>query len=165
MVRARQIIESATPELRRDNPRGEWLADEIATCNAAGRGRYGEPRRFGNITAWFTGNVVLPVRLVAGVRGLMGEHTFTRQHSYDWLYNYMSKHGKLPTDGAPFIMVAHDGSAWMNEGNHRVKVAKALGWDSIPIELRYYSGGELVDGPWSPDKVLAAAATVRPDVV
>jgi len=38
--------------------------------------------------------------------------------------------------------VAHDGSAWVNEGNHRIMAAAELGWETLPVEIRYFDGGE-----------------------
>jgi hypothetical protein len=51
----------------------------------------------------------------------------------------------------PFIMVDQDGEAWVNEGNHRIRVALAKGAPYIAVEIRWYNGGERVDGPFSPE--------------
>ena len=56
---------------------------------------------------------------------------------------------------APFIMVMHDGQAWVNEGNHRIMVAAKLGWEYIPIELKYYVGGEDEATTFHPSKIKA----------
>lgn len=51
---------------------------------------------------------------------------------------------------APFIVVDQDGVPWVNEGNHRIMVANEMGADAIEVEIRWYNGGENVDGPFSP---------------
>jgi hypothetical protein len=71
----------------------------------------------------------------------------------------MKDTGKLPLrqngqEYAPFVMVAYNGEAWVNEGNHRIMAAAALGWDELPVELKYFDGGERVkSGPLYPDKI------------
>lgn len=74
------------------------------------------------------------------------------------IMNIMKDTGKLPTvngeEYAPFINVAYDGSAWASEGNHRIMAAAALGWNTLPVELVYYDGGERVkSGPLYPGKI------------
>lgn len=51
----------------------------------------------------------------------------------------------------PFIMVDQDGEAWVNEGNHRIRVALEKGAPYLAVEIRWYNGGERVDGPFSPE--------------
>ena len=54
----------------------------------------------------------------------------------------------------PFINVAYNGEAWVNEGNHRIMAAAALGWDTLPVELRYFDGGERIEhGAMYPAKI------------
>jgi len=57
------------------------------------------------------------------------------------------------TDYAPFITVDQKGRPFMSEGNHRVMAASELGWDWLPVEIRYFNGSESVDGPLSPKKI------------
>jgi hypothetical protein len=74
----------------------------------------------------------------------------------------MEETGKLPLSDpddpasgeyAPFITVGYDGVPWVSEGNHRIMAAKALGWKTLPVELRYFDGGERTEGLLSPEKV------------
>lgn len=51
--------------------------------------------------------------------------------------------------------MAYDGSAWASEGNHRIMAAAQLGWEFMPVEVRYFDGGELVDGLLNPSAVIA----------
>jgi hypothetical protein len=51
-------------------------------------------------------------------------------------------------------MVAYNGEAWVNEGNHRIMAAYRLNWPDMPIEIRYFDGGERIkDGPMYPGKI------------
>jgi hypothetical protein len=51
-------------------------------------------------------------------------------------------------------MVAYNGEAWVNEGNHRIMAAYRLNWQTLPIELRYFDGGERVkSGDMYPEKI------------
>jgi hypothetical protein len=73
----------------------------------------------------------------------------------------MGKTGKLPSmrsypdeEHLPFIMVAYNGEAWVNEGNHRIMAAHKLNWQTMPIEIRYFDGGERVkNSPMYPEKI------------
>jgi hypothetical protein len=152
------IIESAS--LSTDNPGGHWLQGQQEDCIEAGNDQFGGPKRFGAVTGSFNKAVYLPVDVVARVPGRRGEQSRVRHDDLAWLTDYMKTNGHLPlTDSgkeyAPFIQVAYDGNPWVNEGNHRIMAAKALGWKWIPIELRYFAGGEEADGPLHPDKVIA----------
>jgi hypothetical protein len=146
-------------KLYRDNPGGEWLQNKREDNVAAGRNEWGVPKRFGPVTASWNRRVLLPVDIVAQVPGQRGEQGRRRQDSFDDLVGIMGPSGKLPLFGdnqkqyAPFIMVDQDGKPWTNEGNHRIMVAKHLGWKYIPIELRYFTGGEGEHGKLHPDAV------------
>ena len=84
-----------------------------------------------------------------------------RKDSLDWLTKNMGKTGKLPTykvgenvlEDVPFITVDQYGRPFVNEGNHRIMAAKKLGWDYLPVEIKYFNGGELEDGPLNPQRL------------
>lgn len=154
-------VKDNTLKLSTDNPGGSWLENKRKASIEDGVNEFGTPK-FGSVTGYWNRKVLLPVSVISKFKGMRGEHTarYTRQDSLDWLTKDMSEKNHLPFMGsdtnrqyAPFIMVYQDGTPYFNEGNHRVKVAVKLGWKYIPIELRYFNGGELEDGPLSPDKV------------
>lgn len=146
-------------KLRIDNPGGEWLKGKREDLKDAKPNQFGNPSRLGSVTGSWTRHVLLPVDLVASLPGLNNEHVRVRKDDFDSLHDVMSKTSKLPlirdTDKqyAPFIVVDMNGKAWVSEGNHRIMVAKKLRWKYIPIELRYFTGGEGESGKLTPDIV------------
>jgi hypothetical protein len=90
---------------------------------------------------------------------MRGEQRNVREKDLEAIMKIMKDTGKLPLkrngeEYAPFVMVAYNGEAWVNEGNHRIMAAAALGWDELPVELKYFDGGERVEsGPLYPDKI------------
>jgi hypothetical protein len=144
-----EIITEST--LRTDVPNTDWLQDKQEYAQRRGLDRWGVPY-MGSTTAWFTGTVQVPVSILKHIPGMRQEQQNVRADDLAWLTDHMKKTGKLPLVGepgseheyAPFVMVAHDGSAWVNEGNHRIMAAAALGWKSLPVEVKYFDGGEQV---------------------
>lgn len=158
-MRIRDIISEAT--LKTDVPNTDWLAGKQEYAQRRGRDRWGVPY-MGSTTAWFTGTVQVPVSVLKQLPGMRQEQQNVRKDDLAWLTAHMKKTGKLPLVGepgseheyAPFVMVAHDGSAWVNEGNHRIMAAAALGWKTLPVEVKYFDGGERVEsGPMYPGKL------------
>lgn len=159
-MRAKEfIVEYAT--LHTDNPGGMWLQGEQEMSRKSGTTEFGCPSRFGSVTASFSEPVLVPVELAAAVPGMRGEQSNVRQQDLDFLSKLMKKTGRLP-DGVtkgkeycPFIMIDSTGHPWVSEGNHRIMAAKKLGWKYLPIEVRYFAGGEENKGPWDPAHLLS----------
>jgi hypothetical protein len=80
---------------------------------------------------------------------------------YDALAEDVSRRGFLPDqDGnAVVVGVNHLGQAYLLEGNTRVAVARDFGVPSVRAEVRWFNGGELADGPFSPSVVERLAAS------
>jgi len=147
------------PKLRIDNPGGDWLQGKIDYAKEKGPNKFGMPY-MSTVTGTFNGYVQIPVSILKNIPGARGEQQYVRQDSLDWLTNYMKTNNKLPpmsddndSEYAPFIMVGYDGTPWVNEGNHRIMAAAKLGWKSLPVEIRYFDGGEAALGPLNPDKL------------
>jgi hypothetical protein len=156
------------PRLRTDNPGGDWLRTQQRDAEAAGTNTHGAPKRFGAVTGYFSDKVLIPLRRLQYVKGIMGEQRSVRTDDLNWLKDHMGKTGRLPSvreestdEYAPFIQIDHNGMPWVNEGNHRIMAALELGWKHMPVEVKYYAGGELADGPWHPDKLLARDKELR----
>jgi GNAT superfamily N-acetyltransferase len=55
---------------------------------------------------------------------------------------------------APFVNVAWNGEAWVNDGNHRIMAAAALGWKDLPVQISYFDGGERIkSGAMYPERI------------
>lgn len=165
-----ELFEDADPRLntvsedavlKTDVPNQEWLDHQREYAQRKGRGKHGAPY-MGSVTGYVRGRVEVPVEILAKLPGMSGEQQNVRKSSLEWLMRYMKTKGHLPTYGdpgsereyEPFINVAYNGEAWVNEGNHRIMAAAALGWKTLPIEIRYFDGGERVkSGPMYPGKI------------
>jgi len=144
--------------LRRDNPGGDWLKNNVLNTLAKGTNKFGAPNSMGTQTGSLVGDYRVPVSILESIKGLRGEQANVRNDSLEWLANHMKETGKLPMIDAgkeykPFIQVGSDGIPWVNEGNHRIMAAKKLGWETLPAEIRYYNGGESIPGVLHPDIV------------
>jgi len=144
-----------------DVPNEEWLQDKIDYAQSKGRNSYGVPY-MGSTTAGVVGTPPrVRVMRLASLPGMRNEQTNVRRDDLKWLMDYMERTGKLPPMGSnpdqeylPYIMVAYNGEAWVNEGNHRIMAAYRLNWQDMPIEIRYFDGGERIkDGPMAPGKI------------
>jgi 8-oxo-dGTP pyrophosphatase MutT (NUDIX family) len=149
---------SAAPKLRRDNPGGEWLARKKQISIDDGRDQWGGYSRLGVVTGYYSGTVMVPVPLLAKVPGCRGEQSNPRLNALEGIKQVFQETGRLPQghggeDYAPFIMVDQDGKPWVNEGNHRIMAAKELGIEYLPVEVRYFNGGEEVEGEFSPSHI------------
>jgi hypothetical protein len=144
-----------------DVPNEDWLQEKIDYAKSKGRNSYGVPY-MGSTTAGVVGTPPrVRVMRLASLPGMRNEQMNVRKSDLKWLMDYMEKTGKLPPMGnspdheyLPYIMVAYNGEAWVNEGNHRIMAAYRLNWQDMPIEIRYFDGGERVTtGPMYPGKI------------
>jgi hypothetical protein len=157
--------------LRRDHgPHDRYLPEKIRSVKREGyttthRGTK-IPRTFGSDTGSFNRPVLFPLTLLKNVPGLAGEETFDREESLRYLIPFMTQHNHLPTyknwkgeqeQTFPMIQAWLNGKWYINEGNHRIKVARMLGWKYIPLEIRWYTGGDIKAHPegFTPEQVIA----------
>lgn len=158
------------PKIIRDNPGGDWLKQKRKYAEAQGTKPSGAFKYPGELTASYDNTVYLPVSVLERIPGENMEQYNVRQHSLDWLTKEMSEKKRLPTyeaggkeyDNAPFITVDSKGRPFVTEGNHRIMVAKQLGWQYLPVEIRYFNGGELEDGPFSPKNLEQFTKQAKP---
>lgn len=147
------------PRLHVDNPGGEWLQYEKEYAASRGvREDSGAPKLFGALTATYKeAPIYLPVEMLKRFRGINDEQNNVRKRSLDYLVEEMGKTGKLPPRdnfaSVPFINVDQNGVPYVNEGNHRIMAAAKLGWEWLPVNVAYYSGGEQANGPLRPDRI------------
>jgi phage gp37-like protein len=144
-----------------DVPNEDWLQEKIDYAKSKGRNSYGVPY-MGSTTASVRGTPPrVRVMRLASLPGMRNEQTNIRKNDLKWLMDYMEKTGKLPPMSSspdheylPYIAVAYNGEAWVNEGNHRIMAAYRLNWQDMPIEIRYFDGGERIKtGPMAPEKI------------
>jgi hypothetical protein len=150
-------------KLHLDNPGGAWLKNEREYHATAGKRASSAPRVFGTVTAVWSRHALLPVKVLAKVPGVEGEQQRIRINDLEGLKAHMRSSKKLPLYGqtsnndgrqhCPFIMVDLNGTPWVGEGNHRIMAAASLGWEYLPIEVRYFDGGESESGSLSPADV------------
>jgi len=155
-MRAQEFIFETT--IKSDIPNLDWLKNKRAYAIEKGRDRWGAPY-FGTATGRVKGNVIVPVETLKHLKGMRREQENVRKNDLAAIMKIMKDTGRLPLtksgeEYVPFITVAYNGEAWVNEGNHRIMAADRLGWDSLPIELTYFDGGEWIeDGPLYPPKL------------
>lgn len=152
--RASVAEESAPKEkdiLRYDNPGGEWLKKKQQYAEED----YAKSKISGPITA-SSETISLPVDKIKDIPGSLGEVRKAGERQYYDLRKKVESEG-FKNNSPILIGVNHRGDPYIIEGNTRVAVAKDLGIKNIPAEVRYYSGGELENGSFSP-KILNSIA-------
>jgi hypothetical protein len=154
-MRFKEIIAET---LKTDVPNDRWLQGKIDYAKEKGRNRFGVPY-MGSTTAYATENVRVPLAILKDLPGMRGEQQNVRKDDLQAIIKVMKDTNKLPTldngkEYAPFINVAYNGEAWVNEGNHRIMAAVALGWKDMPVQISYFDGGERIEsGPMYPAKI------------
>jgi hypothetical protein len=143
-------------------PNEDWLQEKIDYARSRGRNSYGVPH-FGSTTASVRGTPFKArVMRLASLPGAQNEENNVRKKDLEWLMDYMGRTGRLPPatkldpneEHLPNIRVAYNGEAWVSEGNHRIMAAYRLNWQTMPIEINYFDGGERIEsGPMYPGKI------------
>lgn len=92
--------------------------------------------------------------------GAMGEARGPGDPNFDRLLEQIKTEGFDPDQAGNKVVVGvnHKGEAYLMEGNTRAAVAKELGIPNIKTEVRYWNGGEMIDGPYKPEAVAARAS-------
>ena len=129
------------PVIRTDNPGGEWLENE--------RRRARENGFRGSVTGYLKKAIELDPRKLKDIRGANNEVRVPGESQYDMLRPSVEQHG-LYEDSPILIGVDQFGEPRIIEGNTRTAVARDLGLRAVPAEVRYFAGGEGVEGPMMP---------------
>ena len=133
-----------------DIPNERWLQGKIEDAEMGGRNSFGVPRRMGSTTGYFNKPPEVSVDLLSKLPGERGEQGNVRQDSLDYIRKNWDEVIKNP----PYIEVDPFGKAWVSEGNHRIMVAKEKGLKTLPVEIRYFSGGQRKAGELSPENII-----------
>lgn len=134
-----------------DVPNDQWLQDQIDYAKTRGRNRWGVPY-MGKVTASFRGAPVsVPVSVLLQLPGQRNEQQNARPESLEYIRQNWNQVSQEP----PYIEVAYNGEAWVSEGNHRIMVAGERNEQALPVEIRYFDGGERIkSGPLYPGKII-----------
>jgi hypothetical protein len=149
---------AATPNLKVDNPGGDWLADKLEYAKedrAKARVENSYQANLGNsagVTGYFPEALQLDPNILAKVKGAMGEEA--HRASGDKIKRLQKSIQEKGYDPSPILVhVREDGVPFIVEGNTRVAEAIESGRSSIPVEIKYLRGAETVDGPFNPEKL------------
>lgn len=141
-------------KVQKDNPGGEWLD---AQREKAKTGRFGSGANTANIG--MQQDVLIKVDYIKNLRGVNREETIRyKSDKFKELLDKVKEEGWNPKYPI-MIWVDYQGIAKIAEGNHRVAVADTIGAEWIPVEIRYYAGGEQVEGPFKPETLKAKNVT------
>jgi hypothetical protein len=147
------LSEETNIEFRQDNPGGNWLRAKQEDAEKSGR------KVSGPITGYFTKDLKLPVKEIKDIPGSMGEESYRSDSSkMKDLEKTIEDPSNFDSKSNPILIgVNHRGEAHVLEGNHRLAYATKHNIPHIYAEVKYYSGGEDVNGPHHPDKILNMA--------
>ena len=156
-------IEWSKAVFRSDIPSDAWLQEKLAYTREDGVNQWGVPRTMGPITGSFNREIRLPVELLATVPGERAEQANVRADSLRYIRANFDEVART----AVYVEVDPNGKAWMAEGNHRVIVAAELGVTSLPVHVRFFTGGERLATDFEPQRLVeldAQSRTVAPPV-
>jgi len=173
-ISATERVEDRTPrqianvEFLEDIPNERWLQEKINYAQRSPRNDFGVPK-MSSVTGRFKSPVMIPVRWFKDVKGQRGEEKNVRQKDLEAIRKIIRETGKFPlnedgTEYVPYIEIGYDGKPWISEGNHRVMAAIAEGMKYIPVELRYFDGGQRRAGVWSPGNVASITENFEPEI-
>lgn len=135
------------PVVRTDNPGGDWLKHERRRADE--RIRSGGTKVSGAVTGYLKKPIELDPRKLEVIPGAMDERRVPGESQYDRLRPLIEAEG-FRQDSPILVGVNHLGEPYIIEGNTRAAVARDLGIDRIPAEVRYFAGGEQVGGRMEP---------------
>jgi hypothetical protein len=145
-------------KFREDIPNEQWLNEKIDYAKNSSRNKFGVPK-MSSITGVFNTPVLIPSRWFKDVKGERGEQQNVRQDDFDAIRKIIKDTGKFPLmengkEYLPYIEIGYDGKPWISEGNHRIMAAMSEGMEYIPVEIKYFDGGQRRAGKWSPDNLI-----------
>jgi hypothetical protein len=165
------LLEDAIPAglgYRQDNPayryqdeneHGKaWLLDK-----QEGAMESGDPTLLrGSVTAWMgtQRRMLLPVSFLAKIPGARNEKRIPGEPQYDGLLAHIKKVGHDIDQVHILVGVNHFGEAYVIEGNTSIAVAPKFGITALPVEFRWFNGGEMATGPYSPATVAKQAVNI-----
>jgi len=159
--------------IRTDNPGGDWLKRKQARAEEDMRTADSDSFRSkglgGSVTGYMKEPVMFPTEVLSRLPGAQDEVRGPGDPKFDSLAADVAKGGFREDQYGNSVVVGvnHLGQAYILEGNTRLAVAQRNSIPDIRAEVRYFNGGELADGPMSPDVVsgIVAGADGKPRLV
>jgi len=157
------IKENSEIQFRQDNPGGNWLKNKQADAEEKMKGGPKETASSrgitGSTTGYFNKNLKLPTSYLRTLPGAMGEERYRAAGSkLKSLEDEVGHPDNFKSEDHPILIgVNHKGQAYIVEGNHRVAYADKHGIPHVHAEVKYYNGGEEIEGEHHPDKMIARA--------
>jgi hypothetical protein len=144
-------------DFREDIPNENWLQGKIDYAQRSPRNEFGVPK-MSSVTGSFKAPVMVPTRWFKDAKGQRGEEKNVRQKDLEAIRKIIRDTGKFPlnddgTEYVPYVEIGYDGKPWVSEGNHRIMAAIAEGLEYMPIELRYFDGGQRRAGKFAPENI------------
>lgn len=150
-------VEKVGPAIKIDNPGGEWLANKQRAAEEdivkyEGKSSIGKGLN-GSVTGYYKEPIILPISELSKIPGAKNEEQFrdTLEKTPE-LKRSMEENG-YDQSNPILIGVNHKGQPFIIEGNHRVAAAQQAGIDRIPVEVKYFNGGEAAAGNFTPEIV------------
>jgi hypothetical protein len=163
-IRGATAVTKEDLDIRVDNPGGAWLEGQRADARSSTSGFSGA------ITAavrmkngsW----PLLPTGMLMEFGGAMGEETAIpgsdySQNNIEALRADMEESGYSLANPV-MVWVGYDGTTKIGEGNHRIRAAQQAGIEVVPVDIRYFAGGESAEGPLNIKKV--SSVLRKPDM-
>lgn len=131
---------------RKDNPGGEWLAQEVKKASED-FDRYKGLR--GAVTGYVNKYFDVPTELLTNIPGARNEVRNTFTQKYKDLAESVTKRGWQQKDEPILIGINYKGEPYILEGNTRATYAAANNIPTVNSEFRWWGGSESGEGPWS----------------
>jgi len=139
-------------QLKVDNPGGTWLQHKQEDADSLYHRHKGMG---GAVTGYYPSPLKLDPQKIKHLPGARGEEAY--RHNSPKLHDLEKQVGdpsNFDTKGNSILIgVNHRGEPHVIEGNHRLAYAVKHKIPHIHADVRYYNGGEAVDGPMHPSRV------------
>jgi len=107
----------------------------------------------GPATAYTKKPISIRTDVLGGIKGALDEMPTPNSPKYQRLLESVGKNGWQGDKNPILIEINHKGIPYIVDGNHRAALARDLGVKSIPAEIRWKNGAEMVSD-LKPDEVL-----------
>lgn len=136
---------------RSDIPNEDWLKMHQEDAENT----YGRWKGItGKVTGYFDHLHEMNPSILRNVPGLNGEHHFRESPNSKRIDDTIGHPSNFDSQNHPIMIgVNHRGRAYVIEGNHRLGYAIKHRIPVIHAEIKYYNGGERVNGPFHPSKL------------